>query len=99
MKALSDNLSTVDVDPSAALGAAFYPSTPALEPSDAAWRKGRLLRSLCPRHKGDPRAAHWAGTQSVSWDRMTVQSFDLTLIATKHSWVITRNWPIGLPGS
>jgi UDP-N-acetyl-D-glucosamine dehydrogenase len=29
--------------------------------------------------------AHWAGTKSISWDQNTVQSFDLVLIATKHS--------------
>jgi UDP-N-acetyl-D-glucosamine dehydrogenase len=31
--------------------------------------------------------AHWQGTNSVTWDRETIQSFDLTLIATKHSSV------------
>jgi UDP-N-acetyl-D-glucosamine dehydrogenase len=28
---------------------------------------------------------HWAGTKSVSWDRKTLASFDVVLIATKHS--------------
>lgn len=31
--------------------------------------------------------AHWTGTKSVSWNRETVSSFDLTLIATNHSSV------------
>ena len=31
--------------------------------------------------------AHWAGTKSVTWDQPTIQSFDLVLIATKHSSV------------
>lgn len=31
--------------------------------------------------------AHWAGTKSVAWDQPTLQSFDLVLIATKHSSV------------
>jgi UDP-N-acetyl-D-glucosamine dehydrogenase len=29
--------------------------------------------------------AHWAGTRSVKWDRATVQSYDLALIATNHA--------------
>ncbi|TWU27220.1 UDP-N-acetyl-D-glucosamine 6-dehydrogenase [Novipirellula galeiformis] len=29
--------------------------------------------------------AHWAGTQSVEWNRATIASFDLTLIATAHA--------------
>ena len=54
--------------------------------------------------------AHWQGTNSVTWDRETIQSFDLTLIATKHSnvnyhelaeWsrciVDTRNAMNGIP--
>jgi len=31
--------------------------------------------------------AHWAGTKSVTWNQQTLQSFDLVLIATKHSSV------------
>jgi UDP-N-acetyl-D-glucosamine dehydrogenase len=31
--------------------------------------------------------AHWTGTKSVAWDRQTIGSFDLALIATKHSSV------------
>jgi len=31
--------------------------------------------------------AHWAGTQSVKWDRETVSAFDLVLIATNHACV------------
>jgi UDP-N-acetyl-D-glucosamine dehydrogenase len=31
--------------------------------------------------------AHWAGTQSVKWDRQTVSAFDLVLIATNHTCV------------
>ena len=31
--------------------------------------------------------AHWAGTESVAWDRGTVGSFDLVLIATNHACV------------
>jgi UDP-N-acetyl-D-glucosamine dehydrogenase len=34
--------------------------------------------------------AHWAGTKSVAWSRETVSSFDLALIATKHSSVNYR---------
>lgn len=31
--------------------------------------------------------AHWAGTQSVKWDRPTIESFDLVLLATNHASV------------
>jgi UDP-N-acetyl-D-mannosaminuronate dehydrogenase len=31
--------------------------------------------------------SHWAGKKSVEWDRATVESFDLVLIATNHSCV------------
>src|SRR6266404_1703458 len=31
--------------------------------------------------------SHWADKKSVSWDRATVESFDLVLIATNHSCV------------
>jgi UDP-N-acetyl-D-glucosamine dehydrogenase len=31
--------------------------------------------------------AHWAGVKSVTWDANTIKSFDLVLIATKHSHV------------
>jgi UDP-N-acetyl-D-glucosamine dehydrogenase len=31
--------------------------------------------------------AHWTGTKSVAWDRQTIASFDLVLIATRHSCV------------
>jgi UDP-N-acetyl-D-glucosamine dehydrogenase len=31
--------------------------------------------------------AHWAGTKSVGWNRETVQSFDIALIATNHACV------------
>lgn len=31
--------------------------------------------------------AHWAGTQSVAWDKKAISQFDLALIATKHSRV------------
>lgn len=31
--------------------------------------------------------AHWAGTKSVSWDKGTISSFDLVLIATNHAGV------------
>jgi len=34
--------------------------------------------------------AHWAGTKSVSWDRATIQSFDVVLIATNHASVNYR---------
>lgn len=30
---------------------------------------------------------HWAGVKSVSWDRRTIESYDLVLIATKHSCI------------
>ena len=30
---------------------------------------------------------HWAGTKSVGWDRPTIESFDLVLIATNHASV------------
>src|SRR6202142_1481445 len=30
---------------------------------------------------------HWAGTKSVAWDRRTIESYDLVLIATKHGCV------------
>jgi UDP-N-acetyl-D-glucosamine dehydrogenase len=29
--------------------------------------------------------SHWAGKKSVKWDRATIESFDLVLIATNHS--------------
>jgi len=54
--------------------------------------------------------AHWAGTKSVAWDRETVSSYDLALIATNHAcvnyqelaeWagciVDTRNAMVGVP--
>ena len=31
--------------------------------------------------------SHWAGKKSVEWDRSTIESFDLVLIATNHSCV------------
>jgi UDP-N-acetyl-D-glucosamine dehydrogenase len=31
--------------------------------------------------------AHWAGTQSMKWDRQTISAFDLVLIATNHACV------------
>jgi UDP-N-acetyl-D-glucosamine dehydrogenase len=31
--------------------------------------------------------AHWAGTESVKWDRPTIESFDLVLLATNHASV------------
>jgi UDP-N-acetyl-D-glucosamine dehydrogenase len=31
--------------------------------------------------------AHWAGTRSVAWDKSTIASFDLALIATNHASV------------
>ena len=31
--------------------------------------------------------AHWAGTKSVEWNRETISSFDLVLIATNHACV------------
>jgi UDP-N-acetyl-D-glucosamine dehydrogenase len=31
--------------------------------------------------------SHWAGKKSVEWDRVTIKSFDLVLIATNHSCV------------
>src|SRR6266567_6381793 len=31
--------------------------------------------------------SHWAGKKSVEWDRVTIESFDLVLIATNHSCV------------
>jgi UDP-N-acetyl-D-glucosamine dehydrogenase len=34
--------------------------------------------------------SHWADKKSVSWDRGTVASFDLVLIATNHSCVNYR---------
>lgn len=34
--------------------------------------------------------AHWAGTKSVAWNRETLQSFDLALIATNHASVNYR---------
>jgi UDP-N-acetyl-D-glucosamine dehydrogenase len=56
--------------------------------------------------------SHWAGKKSVEWNRATVESFDLVLIATNHSsvnyhelsdWanciVDTRNAMAGLPGA
>ncbi len=54
--------------------------------------------------------SHWAGKKSVAWDKKTVQSFDLVLIATNHAcvdyeeladWapliVDTRNAMAGIP--
>ena len=34
--------------------------------------------------------AHWAGTKSVGWNRETIRSFDLALIATNHASVNYR---------
>ena len=31
--------------------------------------------------------SHWAGSKSVGWNRETIESFDLALIATNHSSV------------
>jgi UDP-N-acetyl-D-glucosamine dehydrogenase len=31
--------------------------------------------------------SRWAGQKSVEWDRATIESFDLVLIATNHSFV------------
>jgi UDP-N-acetyl-D-glucosamine dehydrogenase len=31
--------------------------------------------------------SHWAGKKSVEWDRATIESFDLVLIATNHNCV------------
>jgi UDP-N-acetyl-D-glucosamine dehydrogenase len=31
--------------------------------------------------------AHWAGTRSVPWNQQSIQSYDLVLIATKHSCI------------
>jgi UDP-N-acetyl-D-glucosamine dehydrogenase len=31
--------------------------------------------------------SHWAGKKSVEWDRATIESFDLVLVATNHSCV------------
>jgi UDP-N-acetyl-D-glucosamine dehydrogenase len=31
--------------------------------------------------------AHWAGTKSVSWDKETITTFDLVLIATNHACI------------
>jgi UDP-N-acetyl-D-mannosaminuronate dehydrogenase len=43
--------------------------------------------------------AHWAGTESIPWNRETIAGFDLVLLATNHvsvnyqSWSsIPRNW-------
>jgi UDP-N-acetyl-D-glucosamine dehydrogenase len=54
--------------------------------------------------------AHWAGTKSVAWDRDTISSYDVVLIATNHAcvnyqdlaeWagciVDTRNAMVGIP--
>jgi UDP-N-acetyl-D-glucosamine dehydrogenase len=54
--------------------------------------------------------AQWTGTKSVAWDKATIESFDLVLIATRHSsvnyrelaeWsrgiVDTRNAMMGIP--
>jgi UDP-N-acetyl-D-glucosamine dehydrogenase len=27
---------------------------------------------------------HWAGTRSVTWDRATLESFDVVIVATNH---------------
>jgi UDP-N-acetyl-D-glucosamine dehydrogenase len=53
---------------------------------------------------------HWAGTKSVAWNKETLASFDIVLIATKHAsinyrelgeWsrciVDTRNAMVGIP--
>ena len=34
---------------------------------------------------------HWAGKKSVEWDRATIESFDLVLIARNHSYVNYRD--------
>jgi UDP-N-acetyl-D-glucosamine dehydrogenase len=43
--------------------------------------------------------AQWTGTKSVAWNRETIQSFDMVLIATKHSSVNYRElalWSRGI---
>jgi UDP-N-acetyl-D-glucosamine dehydrogenase len=37
--------------------------------------------------------SHWAGKRSVEWDRATIESFDLVLIATNHSCIDL--WELG----
>jgi UDP-N-acetyl-D-glucosamine dehydrogenase len=37
--------------------------------------------------------SHWAGKRSVDWDRATIESFDLVLIATNHSCIDL--WELG----
>jgi UDP-N-acetyl-D-glucosamine dehydrogenase len=39
---------------------------------------------------------HWAGKKSVEWDRPTIESFDLVLIATNHSCVNYQDLLVGL---
>ena len=63
-----------------------------------------------PMIKSTREHSHWAGKKSVKWDRATIESFDLVLVATNHScvnyqeladWaqciVDTRNAMAGLP--
>jgi UDP-N-acetyl-D-glucosamine dehydrogenase len=40
-----------------------------------------------PMIKSTREHSHWAGTKSVKWDRATIESFDLVLVATNHSCV------------
>jgi UDP-N-acetyl-D-glucosamine dehydrogenase len=40
-----------------------------------------------PMIKATREHSHWAGKKSVEWDRATIESFDLVLIATNHSCV------------
>ncbi len=43
--------------------------------------------------------SHWAGTQSVAWDRETIASFDMTLISTAHQAVNYQelaDWAMGI---
>jgi UDP-N-acetyl-D-glucosamine dehydrogenase len=40
-----------------------------------------------PMIKSTREHSHWAGKKSVKWDRATIESFDLVLVATNHSCV------------
>jgi len=40
---------------------------------------------------------HWAGKKSVTWDKETIESFDLTLIATNHACINYEDLGIWAP--
>ena len=52
-----------------------------------------------PAIKSTREHSHWAGKESISWERERIASFDVVVIATNHASVNYRSWPIGSPVS